>query len=134
MPANRLSVHSAHAVHHTLDRELAQRPFLRLSSQSEAQFVIGEKEVATDGPVRERLSKAKGQRESDGSGAGTGGAGDAPGAPAKCVLWESPRDLPSGAKKGELWHWHQTDLWESGFVPWDSWVSALPPEVTTRNS
>ena len=45
----------------------------------------------------------------------------APKAPAKAVLWEAPHDLTSGVKKGELWHWAQSDLWEAGFIPKDSW-------------
>jgi len=44
-----------------------------------------------------------------------------PNAPAKAVIWEAPRDLSSGVKKGELWHWAQSDLWEAGFIPMGSW-------------
>jgi endoglucanase len=44
-----------------------------------------------------------------------------PNAPAKAVTWEAPRHLSSGVKKGELWHWAQSDLWEAGFIPKGSW-------------
>ncbi len=46
-----------------------------------------------------------------------------PGAPAKALLWQSPKALGSGVPQGGLWHWAQSDLWEGGFVPPDQWTS-----------
>jgi endoglucanase len=45
----------------------------------------------------------------------------APGAPAKALLWDNPKPLRSGAPAHAMWHWQQTDLWDSGFIPEDSW-------------
>jgi endoglucanase len=45
----------------------------------------------------------------------------APGAPAKALLWDNPMPLRSGLPAGALWHWRQTDLWDGGFLPEDSW-------------
>jgi endoglucanase len=48
----------------------------------------------------------------------------APNAPAKALLWEAPHDLAeSGVPKGGLWHWAQSDLWEGGFIPRDTWTT-----------
>ena len=44
-----------------------------------------------------------------------------PDAPAKALLWYSPKDLASGVKAGDPFHNDQNDLWEGGFVPKDSW-------------
>ena len=57
----------------------------------------------------------------------------APGAPAKALLWESPNDLESGARQGELFHWKQSDLWEGGFLPQGSydegWWAVTEPDI-----
>jgi endoglucanase len=45
----------------------------------------------------------------------------APGAPAKAIFWQNPEILRSGVKAGSLWHWQQTDMWDSGFIPEDGW-------------
>ncbi len=45
----------------------------------------------------------------------------APGAPAKALLWDNPKPLRSGLPAHALWHWQQTDLWDSGFAPEESW-------------
>jgi endoglucanase len=45
----------------------------------------------------------------------------APGAPAKCLLWFSPKDLKSGVKAGDPFHNDQQDLWDGGFIPNGSW-------------
>ncbi|MFZ5895882.1 MAG: glycoside hydrolase family 9 protein [Myxococcota bacterium] len=45
----------------------------------------------------------------------------APGAPAKAMLWESPKALSSGVPSGGLWHWAESDLWEGGFIPAQDW-------------
>jgi endoglucanase len=45
----------------------------------------------------------------------------APGAPAKALLWDNPQPLRSGLPAHALWHWKQTDLWDSGWEPDESW-------------
>jgi len=45
----------------------------------------------------------------------------APNAPAKAILWDNPNPLRSGLKAHELWHWQQSDLWDSGFIPDEEW-------------
>ncbi len=40
----------------------------------------------------------------------------APEAPAKAMLWEAPKDLRSGVRKGGMWHWAQSDWWDGGFL------------------
>jgi endoglucanase len=40
----------------------------------------------------------------------------APGAPAKVLLWDNPKPLRSGLPPHSLWHWRQSDFWDSGFV------------------
>jgi hypothetical protein len=47
----------------------------------------------------------------------------APGAPAKALLWDNPQPLRSGLPAHALWHWRQSDLWDSGFEPEESWVN-----------
>ncbi len=47
----------------------------------------------------------------------------APGAPAKALLWDNPQPLRSGLPAHSLWHWRQSDLWDSGFVPEESWAN-----------
>lgn len=44
-----------------------------------------------------------------------------PDAPAKALLWFSPKDLRSGVKAGDPFHNAQDDLWEGGFVEPNSW-------------
>jgi endoglucanase len=46
----------------------------------------------------------------------------APNAPAKCLLWDNPTALSSGAPAHQLWHSEQKDLWDGGFVPKDQWT------------
>jgi endoglucanase len=45
----------------------------------------------------------------------------APGAPAKALLWDNPKPLRSGLPAHSLWHWRQSDFWDSGFVPEGEW-------------
>ena len=45
----------------------------------------------------------------------------APGAPAKALLWDNPNKMRSGAPAHAMWHWRQSDLWDGGFVPDESW-------------
>jgi endoglucanase len=45
----------------------------------------------------------------------------APGAPAKALLWDNPQPTRSGLPAHALWHWKQTDLWDSGFEEEESW-------------
>lgn len=47
----------------------------------------------------------------------------APGAPAKALLWDNPTPLRSGLPAHSLWHWRQTDLWDGGFEPEESWTN-----------
>jgi hypothetical protein len=37
--------------------------------------------------------------------------------PAKAILWDNPKPLRSGLPAHSLWHWRQSDFWDSGFVP-----------------
>ncbi|HEY4105669.1 MAG TPA: glycoside hydrolase family 9 protein [Polyangiaceae bacterium] len=57
----------------------------------------------------------------------------APGAPAKALLWDNPMPLSSGLPPHSLWHWEQSDLWDSGFVPkntWDTgWWAVTEPDI-----
>jgi endoglucanase len=57
----------------------------------------------------------------------------APGAPAKAILWDNPRPLSSGLPPGSLWHWQQSDLWDSGFAAdgdWkDGWWCVSEPDI-----
>lgn len=57
----------------------------------------------------------------------------APGAPAKALLWDSPKPLRSGLPAGSLWHAAQSDLWDSGFVAegsWDNgWWTVSEPDI-----
>ena len=57
----------------------------------------------------------------------------APGAPAKAIFWENPKQLTSGLKAGSLWHWRQEDLWDSGFIEdgdWkDGWWCVNEPDI-----
>jgi hypothetical protein len=41
----------------------------------------------------------------------------APSAPAKALLWDNPAPTRSGLPAHSLWHWRQSDFWDSGFVP-----------------
>lgn len=56
-----------------------------------------------------------------------------PGAPAKALLWENPKTLSTGLAKGNLWHWRQEELWDSGFVAdgeWtDGWWCVSEPDI-----
>lgn len=45
----------------------------------------------------------------------------APDAPAKAMLWESPKALSSGVPQGGMWHWAESDLWDGGFIPEKDW-------------
>jgi endoglucanase len=45
----------------------------------------------------------------------------APDAPAKALLWDNPQPLRSGLPAHSLWHWRQSDLWDAGFAPEESW-------------
>ena len=46
----------------------------------------------------------------------------APGTPAKALLWDNPTPLlGSHLPAHALWHNSQSDLWEGGFIPRDSW-------------
>jgi endoglucanase len=47
----------------------------------------------------------------------------APGAPAKCLLWDNPKPLNSGAPAHQLWHWEESDLWDGGFVEKNKWTT-----------
>ncbi len=40
----------------------------------------------------------------------------APGAPAKALLWDNPKPLRSGLPPHSLWHWRESDFWDSGWV------------------
>jgi endoglucanase len=44
-----------------------------------------------------------------------------PDAPAKALLWDNPGPLRSGLPPHSLWHWRQSDLWDSGLCPEGSW-------------
>jgi endoglucanase len=57
----------------------------------------------------------------------------APGAPAKALLWDNPKPLRSGLPAHSLWHFEQSDLWDSGFVAenkWDKgWWAVTEPDI-----
>jgi endoglucanase len=57
----------------------------------------------------------------------------APGAPAKALLWDNPRKLRSGVDAHSMWHWHQSDLWDGGFVPegdyTEGWWAVTEPDI-----
>jgi len=57
----------------------------------------------------------------------------APGAPAKALLWQNPNPLRSGVPAGSLWHWQQSDLWDSKFVAegqyTDGWWAVIEPDI-----
>jgi endoglucanase len=56
-----------------------------------------------------------------------------PKAPAKALLWDNPQPLRSGLPAHSLWHWRQSDLWDSGFVPegqWsEGWWAVIEPDI-----
>jgi endoglucanase len=47
----------------------------------------------------------------------------APGAPAKCLLWDNPKSLTSGLPAHHLWHAKESDLWDGGFLEKDKWTT-----------
>jgi endoglucanase len=57
----------------------------------------------------------------------------APGAPAKALLWDNPKPLRSGLPPHSLWHFEQSDLWDSGAVAenkWDKgWWAVTEPDI-----
>jgi hypothetical protein len=57
----------------------------------------------------------------------------APTAPAKAMLWDNPQPLRSGLPAHSLWHWRQSDLWDSGHLPegsWDlGWWTVTEPDI-----
>jgi endoglucanase len=57
----------------------------------------------------------------------------APSAPAKALLWDNPKPLSSGLPAHSLWHWEQSDLWDGGFLPkntWDNgWWAVTEPDI-----
>jgi endoglucanase len=57
----------------------------------------------------------------------------APNTPAKAMLWDNPQPLRSGLPAHSLWHWRQSDLWDSGHLPegsWDlGWWAVTEPDI-----